>query len=218
VATLRRIGFLERDEASGWTWLRGFLQHNPIPNRNVGKAVEKQIDAVPPGVPFYGALIEALRAIAMADDKSLSTAFLDSMAERYRSASGTASRRSKTQTQTQIQTQDHDPSEAEASGAEAPRQAADLPKEIFDAGVKILVAGGKPEGTARSIVGKWRKENPDEAVLSAIGQAMRENATEPVAFITACLRAWHPSDGAPRTARQIAAEIDRDGTYDGVIV
>ena len=72
VSRLSEIGFLERDEETGWTWIIGFLEHNPIPNRNVGKAVEKQLDAVPPEVPFYGRMVEDLRSGATPDDKGIS--------------------------------------------------------------------------------------------------------------------------------------------------
>jgi hypothetical protein len=117
---LSEIGFLERDEETGWTWIIGFLEHNPIPNRNVGKAVEKQLDAVPPEVPFYGRMVEALRLIATADDKGISPTFLDRVSERYRNRLDTSSRGSKTQTQTQTQTQSqeqtHEQEHATAGG------------------------------------------------------------------------------------------------------
>jgi hypothetical protein len=113
VSKLSEIGFLERDEETGWTWIVGFHEHNPIPNRNVGKSVEKQIDAVPAEVPFYGRLIEALRLVASPDDKGISATFLDRVSERYRNHSDTASRGSKTHTQTQTHehehTHEHDP-------------------------------------------------------------------------------------------------------------
>jgi hypothetical protein len=121
VSRLSEIGFLERDEETGWTWIIGFLEHNPIPNRNVGKAVEKQLDAVPPEVPFYGRMVEALRLIATVDDKGISAAFLDRVSERYRNRLDTSSRESKTQIQTQTQTQEqtHE-QEHETSGGVPP--------------------------------------------------------------------------------------------------
>ena len=97
LSRLAAIGFLQRDEASGWTWIVGFLEHNPIPNRNVGKAVEKQIDAVPIDASFYGGMIDILQSLAGADDKGLSAAFLDRVSQRYRDRSDTASRRARTQ-------------------------------------------------------------------------------------------------------------------------
>lgn len=217
VARLREIGFLERDEASGWTWLVGYLQHNPIPNRNVGKAVEKQIDAVPAEVPFYAAMIEALRSTAAADDKGVSNAFLDKLVERYRNRSDAVSRRVETHTQTQTHdltpTHEHDHSEAEASDAGAPSR---VRKEIFAAGVRILVAAGRREGAARAMIGKWRKEHSDDAVLAAIGRARAENASEPIGFITACLKAGRLADDKPRTAEEVIALGEREGWWNGV--
>src|SRR5260370_13593769 len=86
----------------------GFLDHNPIPTRNVGKAVEKQLDAVPPEVPFYGRMVEDLRSGATADDKGISTTFLDRVSERYRNRFDTSSRGSKTHTQTQTHEHTHE--------------------------------------------------------------------------------------------------------------
>jgi hypothetical protein len=84
ISRLSDIGFLERDEASGWTWIVGYLEHNPVPNRNVGKAIEKQLDAVPMGVTFYAKMVEALRGVASVDDKGISANSLDNVEERYR--------------------------------------------------------------------------------------------------------------------------------------
>jgi hypothetical protein len=212
LSKLSQTGFLVRDNASGWTWIVGFLEHNPIPNRNVGKAIEKQLDAVPGDVPFYGKMIEALRAIARTDDKGISTTFLATMEERFRNRLDTVARESKTHTQTQTHehthTHDHDHSEAKASGAGAPRQVVDLRKEIFDAGIGILIAAGKRERNARSIIGKWRKDYGDEATLAAIRQAQKNGPSEPVGYITGYLKTWHPSDGAAMSAAQIEADAE----------
>jgi hypothetical protein len=222
VARLREIGFLERDEATGWTWLAAYLRHNPIANRNVGKAVEKLIEAVPAEVPFWGNMIEALRSTAAADDKGVSSAFLDGLVKRYRNRSDTVSRPAETQDQTQDQTQEQnqtheqDHSEAEASDAGAPRRDGDRAKEILDAGVRVLVEAGRRESAARAMIGKWRKEHGDEAVLAAIGRARAENASEPIGFITACLKAARSADDRPRTAEEVIALGEREGWWNGV--
>jgi hypothetical protein len=91
-----------------------------------------------------------------------------------------------------------------------------LRKEVFDAGLDILIAAGQRKDRARSIIGKWRKEHGEEAVLSAIRRARDQAVSEPVSFITACLKAQSPDNAPPRTAAEILAEMDRDGTYDGV--
>ncbi len=116
VSRLSEIGFLERDEETGWTWIIGFLEHNPIPNRNVGKAVEKQLDAVPPEVSFYRRMVEALRSVATPDDKGMSPTFLDRVSERYRNRLDTSSRGAKTHTQTQTHEHTHEHEHKTAGG------------------------------------------------------------------------------------------------------
>jgi hypothetical protein len=99
-------------------------------------------------------------------------------------------------------------SDADASGADAPRQVIDLKKEIFDSGVKILVAVGKKEDAARRMIGKWCKDHDDDAVIAAIRLVQREPKVDPISFITACLKTSHPTDGGPRTAAEIEAEAE----------
>lgn len=58
----------------------------------------------------------------------------------------------------------------------------------FDAGVALLRRAGKSDRQARSLLGKWRRDHGDAALIAAIGRAEREAAVEPVAFIAGCLR------------------------------
>ena len=58
---------------------------------------------------------------------------------------------------------------------------------IFDRGRKYLEAAGVAEKQARSMLGKWRKDHGDEALLRALGEASRQSVSEPIAFITATL-------------------------------
>ena len=74
-------------------------------------------------------------------------------------------------------------SEADASGAAAP----DAVKAVFDEGVRLLTASGCSERTARSVIGKWRREKGDAATLTALRQAKAGSITEPIAWITARL-------------------------------
>jgi len=66
VDELSRIGFLKHDERSGWLWLVGFLEHNPIANLNVGKSLMPFIEAVPHKLPFYK---EFLLSLKQANDR-----------------------------------------------------------------------------------------------------------------------------------------------------
>lgn len=117
VSELEKLGFLERDHESGWTWLPDFLQHNPIPNRNVGKAVEKQIADMPSRIPLFGRMIEGIRQFARDDDKGLSVAFLDQMRERFRNHFDTVSRGPGNQTQTQNQIHEQNQSKTTPDGS-----------------------------------------------------------------------------------------------------
>ncbi len=71
-------------------------------------------------------------------------------------------------------------SEANASGADAP----DPVKVLFDEGVKLLTENGCQAKNARSIIGKWRSEQGDEATQAAIKAARAAGITEPIAWIT----------------------------------
>lgn len=65
---------------------------------------------------------------------------------------------------------------------------ADPTKVLFDSGIKLLGESGVPAKQARSLVGKWRAQNGDEAVFAALGRAQREGAIDPVSFIEGCLK------------------------------
>ena len=60
-AELNKIGFVKRDEDSGWTLLPNYLKWNPIQNDNVGKKIAKLFEAVPSDVTVYKDLLEALK-------------------------------------------------------------------------------------------------------------------------------------------------------------
>lgn len=103
-------------------------------------------------------------------------------------------------------------SDADASGATAPPD--DPAKLIFGHGVTLLVMGGRPKHQARSILGKWRRDHGDAAVIDAISRAGREAASDPVAFIEGYFR----SRASPRSPQRSAVmqelaslrEVERD--------
>lgn len=67
-------------------------------------------------------------------------------------------------------------------------QPPDPDKVMFDSGVALLRAAGKPDGQARSLLGRWRKEHGTESVIAALGKAQREGAIDPVSFIEGVFR------------------------------
>jgi hypothetical protein len=76
-------------------------------------------------------------------------------------------------------------SEDKSSGADAP---IDPVKIMFDSGRSLLTAAGKTPDAAGKLLGKWRGDHGVEAVIAALGQAQREGAIDPVAFIEGCLK------------------------------
>ena len=65
----------------------------------------------------------------------------------------------------------------------------DPTKVMFDAGIALFAGAGVSEAKARPLLGKWRRDHGDEAVMAALGKAKREGALDPVSFIEGCFRA-----------------------------
>jgi hypothetical protein len=59
---------------------------------------------------------------------------------------------------------------------------------IFSQGIRLLMAAGHQERQSRSILGKWRKDHGDAALLAALGRCQREGASDPIAYIQGCFR------------------------------
>ena len=59
---------------------------------------------------------------------------------------------------------------------------------LFKQGLAYLTGCGIPEGRSRGLLGKWRKESGDGAVLDAIERAAVEGVSEPVAWIERALK------------------------------
>jgi hypothetical protein len=62
--------------------------------------------------------------------------------------------------------------------------AADPVKELFDVGVSVLKSAGSTEKQARSLIGKWRKDNSDGEVLTALIDCRTRAIAEPVEWLT----------------------------------
>lgn len=70
---------------------------------------------------------------------------------------------------------------------------------IFDQGRKYLESNGVKERQARSLLGGWRRDHGDEALLAALREALSQGVSEPISFITASLRnrkLCHPAVGS----------------------
>lgn len=64
VSELSKIGFLNHDDSTGWVFIVGFLDHNPIANINVGKSLMSFVESVPRKAPFYKAFLDTLECSA----------------------------------------------------------------------------------------------------------------------------------------------------------
>lgn len=112
---LAAVGFIHRDTESGWTWIVDYLQHNPVPNGKVGKAVIKLLEQVPRDLVFYPDLLATLRSHSHIDGDSLpdpapSRASQDTIS----SDKDTVSPKSGTHTQTHEHTHEHEHTSASA--------------------------------------------------------------------------------------------------------
>jgi hypothetical protein len=86
------------------------------------------------------------------------------------------------------------------TGAGAP---VDKAKVTFRACLAYLVENGRDERSARSLLGKWRRDHGDDAVHVAVDKARARAAgtSDPVSYIKACLKsgAGRASPGRPTT-------------------
>ncbi len=80
-------------------------------------------------------------------------------------------------------------SEANASAKFTPSDdpIVDPVKALWQRGLAQLEIGGVRGDQARKLVGKWRREFGDAAVMAAIAAAETDLVSEPVSFISACL-------------------------------
>ena len=75
----------------------------------------------------------------------------------------------------------------------------DVASLAFDAGVRVIAARVGGERQARTMVGKWRKDHGDAAVIDAIGQCQRAGPSEPISYITAVLNRQRAQPPPKRT-------------------
>lgn len=90
------------------------------------------------------------------------------------------------------------------TGAHAPPD--DPVKELFDAGVALLTGSGMPAGQARSLIGKWRKEQGDIATLAAVVAARDHCVSNPVEWVTGRFRAVAGEKDEEREISRATAE------------
>jgi len=77
------------------------------------------------------------------------------------------------------------PTLSKDKGAAAPP--VDQAKVIFTDGLRLLVDAGDRPASARSFLGKLRKEHGDGKVAQQVGEALRQNVSEPKPWLVAAL-------------------------------
>lgn len=79
----------------------------------------------------------------------------------------------------------HTLSVAKATDADGVQSVGEI---LWTRGVAYLVRHGVKDKQARSLIGRWRKDHGDDAVMDAFRLAGRNEVSEPVSFITATLK------------------------------
>jgi len=67
---------------------------------------------------------------------------------------------------------------------------------IFGEGLRLIVDAGEKENTARSFLGKLRSQYGDQAVADVIREAIKQNASDPKAFLVGHLNGKRKGRGA----------------------
>jgi hypothetical protein len=207
---LSGIGFICRDNASGWTLIRKFLEFNTIENPNVGKACMRMIDGVPSAFPYFHQMIAALEPYA----NRFPTGYLDALRDRVAkcraneapnpSANGSgngSTNGSGNPSANRMPNPEPEPNQkkegsvASATGADAPSEPS-LKTELFGKClVWLIAASGQTEKSLRPMIGRWIGKHGEGAVLAAIVAAQRESAVAPVSFIEGVLKSGSKRHG-----------------------
>ncbi len=86
---------------------------------------------------------------------------------------------------------------------------ADTVKAIFDLGVTLLAASGHDERASRSIVGRWRKDHTDSAVLEALLDCQARRISNPVEWMPRRLGAAARNPAPGGNARALIEQTRR---------
>lgn len=93
------------------------------------------------------------------------------------------------------------------AGEEAkPDAPMDTKAKLFEAGVPLLMNSGKSRDAAASMLGKWRGQYGDGAVIDALARAQAEAASAPIPFINRILETRYGN--RPRTPARPSGPIE----------
>ena len=99
------------------------------------------------------------------------------------------------------------------NGLGAPDDARPLKDIVFSNGLKTLTAKGVADRHARSVLGKWRRDYGDAAVLEVLGRCEAEGIVDPVPWCEAALRAGggaRAGPGPPVDVMEIVRRMDAE--------
>lgn len=98
---------------------------------------------------------------------------------------------------------------ANATGTVVPLSAAAFCKAVFDSAIPLIVATGRTERDARSVIGRWRKTCGDADLLTLIRQSEIEQHSDPLEWITAAVETRNGNrTGTHYPKRDRSSEID----------
>lgn len=170
---LSESGFIVRDSA-GWTHIVNQLEYDPLASPNHGKGAVKLLAEIPRTSPAYSSLAPRLASAleALGKDFGSTVEDLRKVLVTPGPAPGPV------------------PSVPTERAPAAPANPSDLKAMIFGPCLSWLsIATAKDPAKVRPMIGKWCKDHGDGAVLEAFMAGQREAPVEPVAWITAALKA-----------------------------
>ncbi len=164
LSELSRIGFLRHDEKSGWCWIVGYLDHNPIANPNVGKSLVEFLGSIPRNLPFFQEFVASLKL----HSNRFPNGFVDGLANGIGNGSANGM---PNQNQEQEQRQEQD-----QGGASADPDQADDVRRAYEAFNAAATKHGwskprKLDDALRKLIGARLKEEGIENFLAALAKA-----------------------------------------------
>lgn len=196
MAELTAAEFCTYDEKSGWIWIRKYLEHNWPENPSVWKHVRRLAASMPANIPFRAAVIAS---IPPPDGSPKST---ETPSKNGADTVSTGSLPIPTQP---IPTEPNrtEPSQERAADAAVPEdEGAGLASDFWGRGSAYLEAAGIKPTRARTLLGKWRKDHGEPAVVLALFEAQRQAVSEPVAWLERRLSGTGPQGRAPPEERK----------------
>lgn len=178
---LAKQGWLKWCPTTNYIFICNFLEHNGIENGKVGTHCINLAKALPRSIWFLADVETALKAALLANDiewKGFGYP-IDTLSEPNRTPEPEPE---------PIRTHATHETASPSLPGKISQSPMDLKKELFVRGVSYLTSCGLDEPKARSMLGKWRKERGDTAVVMAMASAEAAAVSAPIPYIEAILR------------------------------